>query len=154
MIQVQNSLRTLEMVLDKLNMRASLVVLDMPLISLDPTSPMSWDSYADLKVGQARTIGMQLRVMRYLKGTMTLGLHYQKYHVVLEGYNNADWYPFSDDSKVTNGYIFSIAGSAVSWKSKKQTIMARSTMEYEMIALATASEEASWLRSLIIEIPL
>jgi len=94
------------------------------------------------------------RVMRYLKGTMTLGLHYQKYRAVLEGYNDADWNTLSDDSKATSGYIFSIAVGAVSWKSKKQTILAQSTMESEMIALATATEEASWLRSLLAEIPL
>ncbi|CAL0319314.1 unnamed protein product [Lupinus luteus] len=94
------------------------------------------------------------RVMRYLKKTMNLGLHYRRFPAVLEGYSDADWNTLSDDSKATSGYIFSIAGGAVSWKSKKQTILAQSTMEAEMIALATASEEASWLRSLLAEIPL
>ena len=94
------------------------------------------------------------RVMRYLKRTMDLGLHYRKFPVVLEGYSDADWNTLSDDSKATSGYIFSIAGGAVSWKSKKQTILAQSTMESEMIALASASEEASWLRCLLAEIPL
>ncbi|GAU49932.1 hypothetical protein TSUD_408340 [Trifolium subterraneum] len=94
------------------------------------------------------------RVMRYLKRTMNLGLHYQRFPAVLEGYSDADWNTLSDDSKATSGFIFSIAGGAVSWKSKKQTILAQSTMEYEMIALATASEEASWLRCLLSEIPL
>ncbi|CAJ2637004.1 unnamed protein product [Trifolium pratense] len=88
------------------------------------------------------------RVMRYLKRTMNLGLHYQRFPAVLEGYSDADWNTLSDDSKATSGFIFSIAGGAVSWKSKKQTILAQSTMESEMIALATASEEASWLRCL------
>jgi len=87
--------------------------------------------------------------MRYLKGTMTLGLHYQRYPVVLEGYINADWNTLSDDSKATSGYIFSIDGGVVSY-----SILAQSTMEYEMIALATASEEESWLRSLLAEIHL
>jgi len=49
------------------------------------------------------------RVMRYLKGTMTLGLHYQRYPAVIEGYNDTDWNTLSDDSKATSGYIFSIA---------------------------------------------
>ncbi|GAU48095.1 hypothetical protein TSUD_238340 [Trifolium subterraneum] len=93
-------------------------------------------------------------VMRYLKRTMNLGLHYQRFLAVLEGYSDADWNTLSDDSKATSGFIFSIAGGAVSWKSKKQTILAQSTMESEMIALATASEEASWLRCLLSEIPL
>ncbi|KAK2455989.1 putative mitochondrial protein [Trifolium repens] len=94
------------------------------------------------------------RVMRYLKRTMNLGLHYQRFPAVLEGYSDADWNTLSDDSKATSGFIFSIAGGAVSWKSKKQTILAQSTMESEMIALATANEEASWLRCLLSEIPL
>ena len=94
------------------------------------------------------------RVMRYLKRTMNLGLHYGKFPAVLEGYNDADWNTLSDDSKATSGYIFSIAGGAISWKSKKQTILAQSTMESEMIALATASEEADWLRSLLSDTPL
>jgi hypothetical protein len=94
------------------------------------------------------------RVMRYLKRTMNLGLHYKRFPAVLEGYSDADWNTLSDDSKATSGYIFNIAGGAVSWKSKKQTILAQSTMESEMIALATASEEASWLRCLLSEIPL
>ena len=94
------------------------------------------------------------RVMRYLKRTMNLGLHYKKFPVVLEGYSDADWNTLSEDSKATSGYIFNIAGGAVSWKSKKQTILAQSTMESEMIALATASEEVGWLRSLLAEIPL
>ncbi|KAK2382392.1 hypothetical protein QL285_069931 [Trifolium repens] len=94
------------------------------------------------------------RVMRYLKRTMNLRLHYKRFPAVLEGYSDADWNTLSDDSKATSGYIFNIAGGAVSWKSKKQTILAQSTMESEMIALATASEEASWLRCLLSEIPL
>ncbi|KAA0033761.1 retrotransposon protein, putative, Ty1-copia subclass [Cucumis melo var. makuwa] len=93
------------------------------------------------------------RVMRYLKKTQNLGLHYNKFPAVLEGYNDADWNSFSDDSKATSSYIFNITGGVVAWKSKKLTILAQSTMESEMIALAVASEEASWLRSLLSEIP-
>ncbi|CAL9006214.1 unnamed protein product [Prunus brigantina] len=78
--------------------------------------------------------------MRYLKRTMNLGLHYEKFPAVLEGYSDADWNTLSNDSKATSGYIFNITGGAVSWKSKKQTILAQSTMESEMIALSMASE--------------
>jgi len=41
---------------------------------------------------------------------MTLGLRYQRYHVVLEGYSGADWNTLSNDSKETIGYIFNIVG--------------------------------------------
>ncbi|KAA0046734.1 pentatricopeptide repeat-containing protein [Cucumis melo var. makuwa] len=93
------------------------------------------------------------RIMRYLKKTQNVGLHYNKFPAVLEGYNDADWNSLSDDSKATSDYIFNITGGAVAWKSKKQTILAQSTIESEMIALAAATEEASWLRSLPSEIP-
>lgn len=48
---------------------------------------------------------------------------------------NADWNTFSDDSKATSAYILSISHGAISWKSKKQTILAQYTMEFEIIAL-------------------
>ena len=80
---------------------------------------------------------------------MNLGLHYESFLTVLEGYNDADWNTLSNDSKAINGYIFSIARGAISWKSKKYTILAQSTMESKMIELATTSEEANWLRNLL-----
>ncbi|KAA0055474.1 Retrovirus-related Pol polyprotein from transposon TNT 1-94 [Cucumis melo var. makuwa] len=50
------------------------------------------------------------RIMRYLKKIQNLGLHYNKFPAVLEGYSDADWSSLSDDSKATSGYIFNIAG--------------------------------------------
>ena len=73
---------------------------------------------------------------------MNLGLHYEKFQAVLERYSDADWNILSDDSIATSGYIFSIAGRTVSWKSKKQNILTQYTIVTEIIALATASEEA------------
>ena len=52
------------------------------------------------------------------------------------------------------GYIFTLGSGAICWKSKKQTIIANSTMEAELIALASTSEEANWLRDLLYKIPL
>ena len=46
------------------------------------------------------------------------------------------------DTKSTSGYVFTLGGAAVSWKSSKQTCIVRSTMEYEFIALDKAGEEA------------
>ncbi|KAM2998951.1 hypothetical protein FF2_040544 [Malus domestica] len=94
------------------------------------------------------------RLMRYLKRTMNFRVHYEKFPVVLEGYSDTAWNTLSDDSKATSGYIFSIGGGAMSWKSKKQIILAQSTMESELIVLAMASEEAGWLRNLLSDTPL
>ena len=60
----------------------------------------------------------------------------------------------SSDSLSTTGYIFTLDSGAISWKCKKQTIIANSTMEAELIALDLASEEANWLRDFLYEIPL
>ncbi|KAK9194952.1 hypothetical protein WN943_003067 [Citrus x changshan-huyou] len=64
-------------------------------------------------------------------------------------------YTISDvkDSKSTSGYVFTLAGAAVSWRSSKQTVIARSTMESEFIALDKCGEEAEWLRNFLEGIP-
>ena len=49
--------------------------------------------------------------------------------------------------------MFTIGGGAVSWRSTKQTCIARSTMESEFIALDKAGEEAEWLRNFLEDIP-
>jgi hypothetical protein len=93
------------------------------------------------------------RVLRYLKGTMSLGIHYIGYPTVLEGYCDANWIYDADDIYATSGYVFSLGGGAVSWKYCKQTILTRSTMEAELVALDTASVEAEWLHELLMDLP-
>jgi hypothetical protein len=93
------------------------------------------------------------RVMRYLRGTTTYGLHYTEYPDVLEGYSDANWISDVDEIKATSGYIFTIGGGAVSWRSRKQTILTKSTIEAELVALETATSEAEWLRELLMDLP-
>ena len=92
------------------------------------------------------------QLMRYLKRTVHYGLLYQRYPAVLEGYSDASWNTLSGDSLSTTGYVFTIGGGVISWKSKKQLIIAKSTMKAELIALSSASEEAGWLQDLLSEI--
>ena len=58
------------------------------------------------------------------------------------------------DTKSTSGYVFTLGGAAISWKSSKKTCIAISTMEYEFIALDKAGEEAEWLRQFLEDIPI
>ena len=95
-----------------------------------------------------------IRVLRYLKYTITYGLHFTKYPPVLEGYSDANWISDSTETKSTSGYVFTLGGAAISWKSSKQTCIARSTMESEFIALDKAAEEAEWLRNFLEDIPI
>jgi hypothetical protein len=93
------------------------------------------------------------RIMRYLKGTASYGIHYSGYPRVLEGYSDSNWISDADEIKATSGYVFTLGGGAVSWKSCKQTILTRSTMEAELTALDTATVEAEWLRQLLMDLP-
>ena len=76
-------------------------------------------------------------------------MHYTKNPPVLEGYNDANWISDSTETKSTSGYVFTLGGAAISWKSSKQMCIARSTMESEFIALNKAAEEAKWLRNFL-----
>ena len=94
------------------------------------------------------------RVMHYLKGIMYYEIHYTGYPRVLEGYSDSNWISDADEIKATSGYVFTLGGGAVSWKSCKQTILTRSTIEAELTALDTATVEAEWLRELLMDLPI
>jgi hypothetical protein len=85
------------------------------------------------------------RVVHYLAGTMDYGIHYSGYHAILERYNDANWISDVDELYVTSGYVFTLSGVAVSWRSCKQIILMRSTMEVELASLDTAIVEVDWL---------
>lgn len=89
------------------------------------------------------------RIMRYLRGTTDLGLIFTPQGSNdCVGFSDADWAGDLDDRKSTSGYVFQIGGTAVSWRSKKQTTVALSTAEADYVALAGATQEAVWMRQL------
>jgi hypothetical protein len=94
------------------------------------------------------------RVMRYLRGTSTYELYYTRYPAVLEGYSDSNWISDADEIKATSGYAFTIGGAAVSWRSRKQTILTKSTMKAELVALESATTEAEWLKELLMNLPM
>nr|XP_033510411.1 secreted RxLR effector protein 161-like [Nicotiana tomentosiformis] len=89
---------------------------------------------------QAHWVAMK-RVLGYLKYTQDYALYYNNYPAVVEGYSDTNWITGSTESKSTSGYVFTIGGGVVSWKSSKQTFIACSTMKYEFIALDKAESE-------------
>src|SRR4051812_25018517 len=93
------------------------------------------------------------RVMRYLCGTMSYGIHYSGHPAVLEGYSDSNWISDVDELYAASGYVFTFGGGAVSWRSCKQTILTRSTMEAELAALDTTTVESEWLRELLMDLP-
>ena len=64
------------------------------------------------------------------------------------GFSDSDWAGDLDDRKSTSGYIFQVGGTAITWKSRKQSCVALSMAEAEYNALSLAAQEAIWLRQL------
>ena len=93
---------------------------------------------------------MVKRIIRYLVGTPKLGLlFYPDAQKELLGYSDSDYAGDVNDRKSTSAYVFLKSGAPISWKSKKQTVVAQSTAEAEYVALAAAAQEAVWLRRLL-----
>ena len=89
------------------------------------------------------------RILRYLRGTTQFDLLYSPGESdSLVGYSDADWAGDCNDYKSITGYMFQIGGTVVSWKSKKQSCVALSIAEAEYMALASAAQEAVWMREL------
>ena len=93
------------------------------------------------------------RIFRYLKGTINHTLQYSKSSTgQVMGYSDADYAGDMNDRHSTTGLVFTLAGGAISWISKKQQVVALSTTEAEYIALCSATQEAVWLKRLVEEI--
>lgn len=89
------------------------------------------------------------RVLRYLKATMDMKLVYKRnVDERISGYCDSDWANDTEDRRSCTGYIFLFQGAAISWNSKKQQTIALSTSEAEYMALASAIQEALWLKQL------
>ena len=89
------------------------------------------------------------RLMRYLKETIGLDLFYTGYPTVTEGYSDASWCSEPDECRSTGGFVFTMGGAAISWKSKKQTMIAKSLMKCEFFTLCATGDKAEWLSCIL-----
>jgi hypothetical protein len=93
------------------------------------------------------------RILRYVRGTLHLGLQLRPSPVTdLVVYTDADWAGCPDTRKSTSGYAVFLGDNLVSWSSKRQTTVSRSSAEAEYRAVANGVAEASWLRQLLLEL--
>ena len=91
-------------------------------------------------------------ILKYLRRTKDIFLIYGGSDLKLEGYSDSSFQSDPDDSKSISGYVFTLNGGAVSWKSSKQQIVADSTTEAEYIAASEAAKEAVWMKKFITEL--
>jgi len=100
-------------------------------------------------------IGVQTavkQILRYLSNTRSLKLAYSRSDDELVGFSDSDWGGDKKDIKSTTGYAFILSGAAVSWNSKKQPTVAKSSTEVEYMALSMAADEAVWLKGIYREL--
>ena len=93
------------------------------------------------------------RILRYVRGTLELGLHITASSAPnLIVYSDADWAGCPDTRKSTSGYAVFLGDNLISWSSKRQNTVSRSSAEAEYRAVANAVAEASWIRQLLSEL--
>ena len=93
------------------------------------------------------------RILRYIKGTIGYGVKFQPVKdFSLYGYSDSDWAGSNDDMKSTSGYCFTFGSGVFSLRSKKQDVIAQSTVEAEYVAAVAAANQAIWLRKLMADL--
>ncbi|KAM7494627.1 hypothetical protein LguiB_029236 [Lonicera macranthoides] len=92
------------------------------------------------------------KILHYVKGTLSFGLMYKQHMpFLLSGFVDADWAGDVNDRRSTTGYYFNACSAAISWYSKKQTIVVLSSCEVEDMAATMATQECLWLKRLVQE---
>ncbi|KAL6337839.1 hypothetical protein AAG906_002304 [Vitis piasezkii] len=94
-----------------------------------------------------------IRILRYLKSFPGKGLMFSKNnHLNIEGYTDADWAGNISNRKSTSGYFTFVGGNLVTWRSKKQKVVALSSVEAEFRGMVKGICELIWLKRLLTEI--
>lgn len=93
------------------------------------------------------------RVLRYSKGTLDFALHLKPFSEIhVTGFCDVDWAVSLEDRKSVGGFCVYLGDSLVSWSSKRQNAVSRSSTELEYRAIADVAAEILWLKSLMREI--
>ena len=90
------------------------------------------------------------RILQYIKGTPSQGVYFSyNSDLQLKAYRDADWAGCPDTRKSLTGYCVFLRDSLISWRSKKQFMVSRSSVEAEYKSMATTTCEVSWLLFLL-----
>jgi hypothetical protein len=90
------------------------------------------------------------KALRYIQDTKSLMLTYERSDdIEIVGYSDSDFASYLDTDRSTSGYVFKLAGEAISWSSSKQTVMTSSTMYVEFVACYEAVGQVMWLKKFV-----
>jgi len=90
-----------------------------------------------------------IRILKYIKGSPGRRLLYgSNNHSRVVCYSDADWAWSPSDRRSTSGYCISTGGNLISWKSKKQSVVARPSAEEKYRAMTSTTCELVWLKQL------
>jgi hypothetical protein len=93
------------------------------------------------------------RILCYIRGTLDLGVSlHASTDTDIIAYLDEDWAGCPDTRRSTSGYCVYLGPSLISWSSKRQPTVSRSSAEAEYRAVANAVAECSWLRHLLQEL--
>jgi hypothetical protein len=95
------------------------------------------------------------QILCYLKGAPGRGIVYSDHgHNKIECYSDSDWAGSKEDRRSTSGYCVFFGGNLISWQSKKQQVVSRSSAESEYRAMAKAVCEIVWVHEFLNEVGL
>lgn len=89
------------------------------------------------------------RILRYLKGTIKLGINYVTGSMDLHAFSNANWAGDPNDRRSTTGFVVFLGHNPISWSSNQQQTVSRSSTEAEYRALSTTVAELDWIKQLL-----
>ena len=92
-------------------------------------------------------------ILRYILGTVDLGLKFEKNEdSLVTGYVDSDYAGDLDKRRSTTGYVFTMAGGPVSWRSILQSTIALSSTEAKYMAVTEIVKKTIWLQGLVTDL--
>uniref|UniRef100_A0A2N9EGM1 Uncharacterized protein n=1 Tax=Fagus sylvatica TaxID=28930 RepID=A0A2N9EGM1_FAGSY len=92
------------------------------------------------------------RILRYLQGTLSLGICFRSGSSVLTAFTDSDWAGDLYDRRSTTGITVFLGNNPITWVSKKQHTVSRSSTEAEYRALASGAAELAWIRQVLCDL--